>query len=66
MFGFDKEAYEAHMSRVRVGTSGWNYPTGQGTWNGVFYPIGAGAAEKRKSRLRRARNFTRSTSIRSR
>ncbi len=23
---------------VRVGTSGWNYPTGQGTWNGVFYP----------------------------
>jgi uncharacterized protein YecE (DUF72 family) len=23
---------------VRVGTSGWNYPTGAGTWNGVFYP----------------------------
>jgi len=23
---------------VRVGTSGWNYPSGQGTWNGVFYP----------------------------
>ncbi len=23
---------------VRVGTSGWNYPTGKGTWNGVFYP----------------------------
>jgi len=23
---------------VRVGTSGWNYPAGQGTWNGVFYP----------------------------
>jgi uncharacterized protein YecE (DUF72 family) len=21
-----------------VGTSGWNYPTGKGTWNGVFYP----------------------------
>ena len=26
------------MSRVRVGTSGWSYPTGAGTWNGVFYP----------------------------
>jgi uncharacterized protein YecE (DUF72 family) len=23
---------------VLVGTSGWNYPTGRGTWNGVFYP----------------------------
>jgi uncharacterized protein YecE (DUF72 family) len=25
-------------SDVRVGTSGWNYPSGRGTWNGVFYP----------------------------
>ena len=24
--------------RFRVGTSGWNYPTGKGTWNGIFYP----------------------------
>ena len=23
---------------IRVGTSGWNYPSGAGTWNGVFYP----------------------------
>jgi uncharacterized protein YecE (DUF72 family) len=23
---------------VRIGTSGWNYPTGDGTWDGVFYP----------------------------
>ncbi|MBM3751599.1 MAG: DUF72 domain-containing protein [Acidimicrobiia bacterium] len=23
---------------VRVGTSGWSYPSGKGTWNGVFYP----------------------------
>ena len=23
---------------IHVGTSGWNYPTGKGTWNGVFYP----------------------------
>jgi uncharacterized protein YecE (DUF72 family) len=23
---------------VRIGTAGWNYPSGRGTWNGVFYP----------------------------
>src|SRR5581483_10185259 len=23
---------------IRVGTSGWNYPAGRGTWNGLFYP----------------------------
>jgi uncharacterized protein YecE (DUF72 family) len=23
---------------VLIGTSGWNYATGKGTWNGVFYP----------------------------
>ena len=28
------------MNRVRVGTSGWSYPTGNGTWNGIFYPPG--------------------------
>ena len=26
------------MGEVRVGTSGWNYPSGTGTWNGLFYP----------------------------
>lgn len=26
------------MSSIRIGTSGWNYPGGKGTWNGVFYP----------------------------
>jgi uncharacterized protein YecE (DUF72 family) len=25
-------------SVARIGTSGWNYPSGRGTWNGVFYP----------------------------
>jgi uncharacterized protein YecE (DUF72 family) len=25
---------------IRVGTSGWSYPTGKGRWNGVFYPAG--------------------------
>src|SRR6187402_3555816 len=24
---------------LRIGTSGWNYPKGKGTWNGVFYPL---------------------------
>jgi uncharacterized protein YecE (DUF72 family) len=26
------------MGEIRIGTSGWNYPSGRGTWNGVFYP----------------------------
>src|ERR1051325_2185582 len=25
-------------AELRIGTSGWNYPSGKGTWNGVFYP----------------------------
>jgi uncharacterized protein YecE (DUF72 family) len=25
---------------IRVGTSGWSYPSGKGTWKGVFYPQG--------------------------
>jgi uncharacterized protein YecE (DUF72 family) len=24
---------------VRIGTSGWSYPSGRGTWNGIFYPV---------------------------
>jgi uncharacterized protein YecE (DUF72 family) len=27
-----------HPADIRVGTSGWSYPAGKGTWNGVFYP----------------------------
>lgn len=27
------------MGVVRIGTSGWSYPSGKGTWNGVFYPV---------------------------
>jgi uncharacterized protein YecE (DUF72 family) len=23
---------------MRIGTSGWSYPSGRGTWNGLFYP----------------------------
>ena len=26
------------MGEIRIGTSGWHYPSGQGTWNGIFYP----------------------------
>jgi uncharacterized protein YecE (DUF72 family) len=26
------------VGNLRIGTSGWNYPQGRGTWNGVFYP----------------------------
>jgi uncharacterized protein YecE (DUF72 family) len=35
------------MSNLRIGTAGWNYPGGRGTWNGVFYP----------ARRRRAKGF---------
>ena len=34
------------MSDVRIGTSGWNYPSGKGTWNGVFYPRGRGRPKR--------------------
>ena len=34
---------------IRIGTSGWNYPSGRGTWNGVFYPA--------KGRSHRPRGF---------
>ena len=26
------------VGEVRIGTSGWSYPSGPGTWNGIFYP----------------------------
>ena len=29
---------------LRIGTSGWNYPTGKGTWDGLFYPARKGRA----------------------
>ncbi len=27
-------------SQTYIGTSGWSYPKGEGTWNGYFYPSG--------------------------
>ena len=26
---------------IRIGTSGWSYPSGKGSWNGIFYPAPA-------------------------
>ena len=26
------------MGEIRIGTAGWSYPSGNGTWDGVFYP----------------------------
>ena len=34
------------MSNLRIGTAGWNYPSGRGTWNGVFYPAGRAGRKK--------------------
>ncbi len=31
---------------LRIGTSGWSYPAGRGTWNGVFYPARAGTSRR--------------------
>lgn len=28
----------APSSRLYIGTSGWSYPKGEGTWDGIFYP----------------------------
>jgi uncharacterized protein YecE (DUF72 family) len=33
--------------RILIGTSGWSYPSGEGTWNGIFYPIPPGARSRR-------------------
>ncbi len=33
------------MEPIRIGTSGWNYPRGKGTWNGIFYPPARGRSK---------------------
>ena len=35
------------MSNLRIGTSGWSYPSGKGTWNGIFYQPRRGRGSKR-------------------
>ncbi len=36
------DTHRTHEGHLRIGTSGWSYPTGKGTWNGIFYPKGRG------------------------
>jgi uncharacterized protein YecE (DUF72 family) len=36
---------------IRIGTSGWSYPQGKGTWNGIFYPPRAAARRGRFDEL---------------
>ena len=38
------------MSNLRIGTSGWNYPAGRGTWNGIFYPPRGGRRQSAAGR----------------
>ena len=37
------------MSNLRIGTSGWNYPSGKGTWNGIFYPMHAKSSRSKST-----------------
>jgi uncharacterized protein YecE (DUF72 family) len=32
------DAPPGERAAIRVGTAGWSYPSGKGTWNGIFYP----------------------------
>jgi uncharacterized protein YecE (DUF72 family) len=41
---------------LRIGTSGWSYPTGNGTWNGLFYPATRSKRDGHQG-LRRARFY---------
>jgi uncharacterized protein YecE (DUF72 family) len=36
------------MGDVRIGTSGWSYPTAPGAWTGIFYPAGGRTRSGRK------------------
>ncbi len=36
------------MAEVRIGTSGWSYPTAPGAWTGIFYPAGGKSPGGRK------------------
>jgi uncharacterized protein YecE (DUF72 family) len=36
------------VGEIRIGTSGWSYPSGKGTWNGIFYPIPPGHRSGRR------------------
>jgi uncharacterized protein YecE (DUF72 family) len=38
--------YSTGVRDLLIGTSGWSYPTGRGTWNGVFYPPSRGRSRQ--------------------
>lgn len=38
MAGDEHRGATTHRAEIRIGTSGWSYPSGLGTWNGIFYP----------------------------
>ena len=40
------------MSELKIGTSGWSYPTDPGSWNGVFYPTRVSGRAKKLDELR--------------
>jgi uncharacterized protein YecE (DUF72 family) len=39
------------MTAPRIGTCGWSYPSGAGSWNGIFYPATGARAEGRRGRF---------------
>ncbi len=39
------------MGDIRIGTSGWSYPAGSGTWNGIFYPAPPGPRRRGTPKL---------------
>jgi uncharacterized protein YecE (DUF72 family) len=45
------------LSNLRIGTSGWNYPSGKGTWNGIFYPAAATSARRKAAKGTAAPKF---------
>ena len=52
-FGLELELeLELGSGLIRVGTSGWSYPEGGGTWNGLFYPPRGHAGLKAADELR--------------
>jgi uncharacterized protein YecE (DUF72 family) len=40
-------------SGIRIGTSGWSYPSGKGTWKGIFYPKAVPAKSGSRARSRK-------------
>ncbi len=42
--------YPTLVGELRIGTAGWNYPRGRGTWNGIFYPRRSGPRGSTSSR----------------